>query len=1134
MYFTKHESLFLVQNRDFTQLEKLGLIISFLLLIMADVNAKDFTFKHYNSEDGLSQISILAIHEDQDGFMWFGTRNGLNYFDGHKFTSYFTNPWDANSLPNNVINAITSDDKGILWIGTEAGLCSYDKEFNKFTRYDLKELYKGGWNIASLQFDRNGDLWIGSNFGIHRLQMNTGEVNAVSILAKGPKFKDLHFYSIIEDQDKEIWLAGAPGLFKADLERRNVVIRQAYSFEGETLDYAESIAEIATNKLLVSSKSKVWVVDTKNFKSYTINNNFKGQLDFESRGILNVNDSIAWVGSYAGVMMLDYKNGEYTRWLKQNKDDHLTLSDNSIHSMTLCKNGDIWVGTWSGGLNYYSPYQNIFDVFQHSVKNPTYTLNSDIINSFTEGPDDKIYVATGRGGVNIYNRETGKYEYVLTDENVRRVMFDDERTLWVGTYYNGVIKYDIQTKKSYYFNQQSGDNAIIPASTNHALFKDDNNDIWVGSWNRLYKYNRESNDFTRYSYKVADINDYHIVEQIIKVGSYLWLITNTGVQVFDPEFEKFVKNYRYQEGNRDGLPNDVLFHAIKDRTDKVWIASQGGLSYFIPSTESFYTLTVDDGLPSNMPVCIQVDNSNNLWISTVNGLAMLNQVNMEFRLFDQTNNLQSYTFRESSCFKCKDGSMLFGGMSGYNQFDPDRVKVDPNEPNIVITDLKLFNKIISPEDNPILTRSISKLDTLVLDYYENVVSLTFVAVDYSEPYKNQYAYMMEGFETEWNEIGNSRTATYTNLEPGTYSFKVRASNGDGVWNNKGTTLVVKVIPPIWMTNWFRVMMILLVIFGAVLFYKLRVRYYKQYQVLLKRTVNDRTKELRSINEQLGEKNEEILEQKEEIENQRDSLTETLRHLEKTQEQLVESEKMASVGTITAGLAHELNNPLNYISGLSNPIKRDLKDILENVKDDKKVESEELIIEIYNLLDSMSDGAKKAATIVKNLLDISPRGPRGDNQLFNVNEIINATTLLIRKTHPETEISVDLKDPIEVYGNQVEINQVLINMIQNGMDAIPKEKLGKLEITGKKLLDSYRITISDNGRGMSGDLIQKIFDPFFTTKDPGQGTGLGLYISYSIIKKHGGKIEVDSAEEHGSTFIITLPLPSPAHELKKAN
>ncbi len=1096
-------------------------------------HAMDFTFKHYNSEHGLSQITILSIFEDSDGFIWIGTRNGLNFFDGHEFTRFFNNPWEDNSLSNNVVNAITADKNGVLWIGTEAGLCSYNKEFHQFNRYDLKELYKGGWNITSLQFDDQGNLWIASNFGVHRMDRGSMEIYPVALLTNGPKIEDKHFYQIIKTTIGDVFLAGASGLYKVDPNRLNTVIKQSYSFHEQVLDFAESIAETPDGKLLVSSQSKLWEVNPQNFEARIFNNQYKG-LSFGSRNIIVLDQSTAWVGSYDGVFILDYENGQYIHRLHHIGDDHLSLSDNSVHGMLRCVNGDIWIGTWSGGLNYYSPYQNIFDVFQHSVKNPEYTLNSDIINSFAEGPDGKLYIATGRGGLNIYDESTGTYQYVLTNLNIRRLLFEDESTLWLGTYYNGIVKYDIQTRQSKFYKHQKGDQAIIPANTNHALLKDKNGTIWIGSWNRLYRYDPEKDHFVRYAYKVADINDYHTIEQIIEVGNNLWLITNTGIQVFDPANQKFIRRHQYEPGDRNGLPGDVLFHATIDKTNKLWIAGQGGISYYIPESQSFYTLTVEDGLPSNMPVCLVVDDANNLWISSAHGLSVLNQVNMRFRVFDQTNNLQSYTFREGSCYRCKDGTLYFGGMNGYNKVDPRAVKVDPNKPRIVITDLKLFNKIISPENNPILERSISELDTLVLDYFENVITLDYVAVDYSEPYKNQYAYMMEGFETEWNNVGKLRTATYTNLAPGTYVFKVKASNGDGIWNDQGKSLVIKIIPPIWLTNWFRVMMVLTIVFGVTLFYKLRVRTYKRNQVLLKQTVSDRTRELQEINEQLGEKNEQVLEQKEEIEAQRDSLKETLRHLEQTQEQLVESEKMASVGTITAGLAHELNNPLNYIVGLSDPIKRDLQDVLENVREDKKEESKELIEEINNLLDSIADGAKKAATIVKNLLDISPRGPKSDNQLFSVNEIISATTLLISKTNPNAEIKVELKDQIQIYGNQVEINQVLINMIHNGLDAIPAEKKAIVEVTGEKGSDSYLLSIRDNGIGMSHEIMQKIFDPFFTTKPPGHGTGLGLYISYSIIKKHGGKIDVASTENEGTTFTIRLPLPSSSQVLKKAN
>ncbi len=1109
-------------------------ILQFLLVLILCMShiaygLNPYPFKHYNTENGLSQISILSIYEDMDGFLWFGTRNGLNFFDGHQFEIFYSDPWDENSLKNNVVNTITGDSSGLLWIGTESGLCSYNKEFHQFERFDLNGLNRIEWNISSIAFDNDDNLLITSNLGIHFLDRKTGNIAPV-VVEIDPDQSDYHMYCHHKDDNGNIWFGGANGMYKVNMVRRTTT-KQNISFNNQELKSVESI-ERQGDVLFLSTGKEIWKVNAVTFETISvINNEFQGEI-FESRKMLLLPDDKLWVASYKGVFSLDLESLEYTSRMYHSSDDPRSLSDNSVHAMHLGKNADIWVGTYSGGLNYYSSYQNIFDLHQHSINNPNYSINSNIVNAFEEDSNGILYIATGRGGLNVYNPSTEQYDYLFEELNIRNLYLENDSWLWIGTYYSGIVKMNLKTRETIYYN--SFDSGIIPRNTNHITYQHSNGEIYVASWNKLYLFNSETNRFTQYSHRVSDENDFHIVEKILEVEGDLWLITNAGIHVFNTSKKKFVKEFRHEKGNRNTLPSDVLFWGIIDNNGKIWISSQGGLSYFIPESSTFRTFTTKDGLPSNMLVCMQVDESNNIWISSINGLSVLNQETMKFRRFDQTNNLQSFTFRERSCFKCNDGSLIFGGMNGFNKFQPSAIKHDPNPPDIKITDLMLFNKVISPENNPILERSITRIDTLNLHHFENVIKLSYVAIDYSEPYKNQYAYMMEGYEKEWNYVGTQRTATYTNLAPGEYTFRVKASNGEGTWNEEGTSLSIIIIPPFYQTAWFQSSMIAIIVLGAFAFHKIRLRHHKRAKVHLKNTVAERTLELKLMNTELERKNEEINEQKEEIEAQKDNIEETLRDLQQAKDQLIESEKMASIGILTAGLAHELNNPLNYIAGMADPIKQDLEELTEQIDPSKSDTANELITEIRNLLSMMVDGAQKATSIIRNLLDISPRGPEGVDRLFNLNEIVSATASLISKSNQKIAINVDLKDSIDIIGNQVEVNQVIINIIQNAMDALDSTDHPTINIVGTKSLDSFELSISDNGEGMAPEEYQKIFEPFYTTKAPGKGTGLGLYISYSIIKKHGGKISVESEEGKGTTFIINLPFPAEDQELKQAN
>lgn len=1089
--------------------------------------SNEYRFKHYTSDHGLSQITILSLYEDEHGYIWIGTRNGLNRFDGYDFQVFFSDPWDKNTLSNNHINSLTGDGNGTIWIGTSNGLTAYDQRTRVFTRYQPDQIPEDQtWSVQSLMMDKDDNLWVSSASGLYVLRTGSDELARIEVIKEVNEVTSDYFLGSVQTSDGDLWFGGHNGLMKLVEENGKPALRRIEIRHGlRLMASVNALYQDRPGELWVSEYSYVWRVNLDDLHAEATENRyvFDGvHASFESRGgFIRQDDHHIWVATYSGPILIDTRSLKYVDRLYHDPDNPLSLSDNSIHSMLVSSRNDVWLGSYSGGLNYYSSHQNTFEVFRNSPANSN-SLNSDIINGFEEGPDGQLFVGTSRGGLNSWERKGNVFTSEQEHLNIRHLLMDGDH-LWIGTYFDGLIKKNIRTGQyTFYKNDPSG-KGIDHVYSQYSTLLDHENNLWAGAWNVIYKFDRSTDTFKRYEFQVQDPNAFQIVHHLLQVGEDIWVISNSGIHVFNLPTEKFTRRYQHESANKNSLPTNELNWGITDRKGKIWIASNVGISYFEPETESFQTLTPKDGLPSNMVVCLLADDNNNIWISTANGLTILDQQTMSFRNFSKSNNLQSTTFRNGACYTCQDGSLLFGGSNGFNRIDPTRLRSDPNPPRLVINDLTVFNKPIIPGEGSLIRQDIRYLETLQLPHDQNVFTLTYGAITFLDPDKSEYAYMMEPFESEWNQAGKKRSATYTNLEPGTYTFKVKASNGDGIWTEQPSQLTIVIVPPFWMTIWFQTLMVILVLGMIHLGYYLRIRGVRRNQAVLQRMVDARTRELSEANGELEEKNHEIQAQSEELQAQRDSLEETLSNLQKTQTQLIEAEKMASIATLTAGLAHELNNPLNYIGGMTEPIRRDLKEIEKRMDPDDRSALNDVFNEIERLLDNTTDGVNRATAVVRGLVSISPQGRNlRKNEEFELNEMITSTLSFMEKSSQHIEFKVQLDGILTVKGSKVEINQVLINLVENGIDAVKGKERAKIELVGKVDEDNVMLEVRDNGIGLPEAHQSHIFEPFFTTKSPGMGTGLGLYIAYSIIKKHQGDLQVKSVPGNGTTFTIVLP------------
>jgi signal transduction histidine kinase len=492
-------------------------------------------------------------------------------------------------------------------------------------------------------------------------------------------------------------------------------------------------------------------------------------------------------------------------------------------------------------------------------------------------------------------------------------------------------------------------------------------------------------------------------------------------------------------------------------------------------------------------------------------LSKFNPKTGEFTNFDKSDGLQNNEFNSAACYKTSDGEMLFGGINGFNIFHPENISKNSVIPSVVFSDLKIINKKVYFGDQSPLEKSIVTSNEINLSYHDYIFSIEFAALSFISPHKNKYAYKLEGFDKDWISTDyKNRLATYTNLEGGTYIFRVKASNNDGVWNENGASIIINITPPVWKSWWFRILLFLIVFISAIIFYRLRINAIKTQKDFLEKTVREKTREVVAQKSELEAINEELSASNHELQNQREELKSTLQILQNAQLQIVQSEKMASLGILAAGVAHEINNPLNFIQGgiegLEMYFQQNLKDHLP---------------EVNTFINGIQVGLERAASIVTSMSHYSRNDTKGKSDC-NIQTIIE-NCLVILQNQIKNRIAV-FKDfcpePLIVHGNDGKLHQAMLNILANSVQAINDE--GNIKITTWKENKKIIITVEDNGCGISSENLTKIFDPFFTTKEPGKGTGLGLAITYTIIKEHQGTIEFDSKPGTGTTIKITLP------------
>lgn len=1124
-------------------LKYIWVIILFSGLSSQEQNIK---FKHISIIQGLSQNTVHCIFQDKEGFLWFGTNDGLNKYYGYGFKIYRHQPQDTNSLSDYEVNAILEDSKQNFWIGTDKGLNKLNKLNDQFFNYqhnpeDPNSISCNDINV--LLEDKSGVLWIGTNGGgLNRYD----EKNEKFIHYKYDKDNSQSIcsniiLSICEDKSGNIWIGTDNGLNK--LKRTDEIFIRYYNQD----ENPNSLSGNEVHTIFEDRFGVLWAgtnggglnkfIETDSeFVCYRHdpNNNHTISSD-KIRTIYEDRSGILWIGTYDGLNIFD-RNSERFINFRSDSENPSSISDNEILSIYEDDSGLLWIGTNMGGLNIYDRESVKFSHFKHDPENSN-SLSSNNILSIYEDRNKIVWIGTDNSGLNRYNPENNTFIHFQNEPNnknslcsnkIRAILEDRYGFLWVGTEDCGLTKFDRKNNKfTCYKNDINNPNSI---SNNEiwTIYEDRSGNLWIGTNGGLNKYNRRYERFIQYKHNPNNpfsISNNRVRSIYEDKSGILWIGTDGGgLNQFVPGTETF-NCFKYNPKNPNSLSIDRIWHICEDRFGNLWIGTNGGgLNKFDKSRDLFYHYTMKNGLPSDEIYGILEDHQDNLWISTSNGLSKFDLRIESFRNYDENNGLQSMKFNAGAFFRGSNGEMYFGGINGLNRFNPLYLSTNTYIPPIVITDFKVFGESIVTNNDSQKKHNFNEKNEITLSYNEKIFRIEFSSLHYSSPEKNQYAYMLKGIDEDWNYVNTQFFAAYKNIPPGKYTFYVKGSNNDGVWNEKGTSIKITVKPPFWQSIWFRIAAALLISLSIYQLYRFRIKYIEKNRKELRRLVAEKTLALEKARDELevkvNERTKELIKANEDLKREINERKKSEEERIKLQEQLLQSQKMESIGRLAGGIAHDFNNILAGIMGYA--------ELLQRRFDDSTKEG--------RALEVIVSSSKKASNLTKQLLGFARHGKYNPIPI-KINDRIKETIKVLEKIFEKNiKVIYDLSENINyIEADENQIDQVLTNIIINAKDAMPNG--GRLtfnteniyldtEYTNKfldlKQGNYVKITVTDTGIGMEKEIKDRIFEPFYTTKEKGKGTGLGLSMVYGIVKSHNGQINCYSEYGKGTSFSIYFP------------
>lgn len=1037
----------------------ISLVLSLLLIELSF--AQPYYFRHYQVENGLSNNAVLCSMQDRLGFMWFGTKDGLNRFDGYSFRVFHSDPDNPSGLGSNFIRALCEDKNGKIWVGTDQGIFIFNPDLESFSLFSNKIVNE----VLDIQEDLDGNIWFINNFQLY--QYNIYE-KKIMLVIPNSRFNCSSFRL---GKENSIWIGTTNGdLLAYDTDLKKIQLNPMYSHSPDVeTRWIESIYD--------SGKGYLFVGTTKQgVKRFDISSGVYTDLFIEHeigsdifvRDIMHHRNQEYWFATEAGVFIYNIESNQFTN-LKKQRGHPWAISDNAVY--TLCKDqeGGIWCGTYFGGINYYESSNTFFEkYFPHDGATG---ISGNAVRELTFDDYNNLWIGTEDDGLNKLHLPTGRIAHYQPSDTPQSISFSNIHgllasgdTLWVGTFEHGLDLMDIPSGKVIKHYSIDAEKGMLPNNFIFNIYKTQNKQILLATGNGLLKYNQKERNFQyvrgfpQYIFYTTIFED---SEGTIWVGTW-----RDGLYFSNPKTGKAGK-FLHKMGDQKSLGSNRVNRIFEDSQHSLWVATEGGLCLYEPSSRSFKRYTTKNGLPSNLILAMVEDNDRYLWITTSKGLVRFHPESEDIRVFTKSSGLLSDQFNYNSAQKDDKGNIYFGSVKGLIRFNPANYHQSTYHPPVYITGLQIHNQDleVNSENQTILNQSVTFTDHIYVQHDQSSLSIDFAALSYVSPRMTEYAYKMEGLDKNWTHIRTNRRAYFTKLPPGDYTFRVNVADGAGNFKGKETTLRITVMAPFWATH-FAYVIYLLIAAG--------ITWYLVY----------------SYHSRTRERNRRKLE--------------LIRH---RKEEEVYHAKVDFFTNVT----HEIRTPLTLIKA---PLEKVLK----------KTEEQPLIQKHLQTMDRNTDRLLELTDQLLDFRKIEVQGYKLNFVSVNLNELLTDNYQRFKMVAAQKNIRLKLElpaTPCIAFVDKEALTQIISNLLTNGLKYAKRVII--LHLDEKPDINGMlTVFVKNDGQLIPIHMREKIFDTFVRLKEGGQGSGLGLALARSFAQLHNGELYLALPEDEMNIFVLKLP------------
>jgi signal transduction histidine kinase/ligand-binding sensor domain-containing protein/DNA-binding response OmpR family regulator len=1074
----------------------LAFFVALVFPFMMNGQATEYSFSQLDISKGLSNNQVNCIYKDTRGFMWFGTMSGLNRYDGYSFKTYKHSDQDSTTIMDDHVSLIYEGPDRKIWIRTQSTWNIYDPLTEKVSRRsDLYLLSKGLPidGLVSILKQENDFYFVYADAGIYHYS-DEGKLRQIK-QTRIEKGAPNPITSAALDSKKYLWLVRYNGLLeKYDTEQDKKLV-QTQILQNQPVRFYQGLS------LFIDKEDEIWIYQRSSTlgvfhynpsrNSIQLLNEHSFPLTLSSNtitGIAQDQEGKIWIiTDHGGINIINPERNK-VEVLKTKEGDPTSIAENALYAVYPDNLGIMWLGTYKKGISYYDRNSLQFPLIKHRAADKN-SLPFEDINSFVEDKAGNLWIGSNGGGLIYFDRKKNSFRQYrhqpnnsnsLGNDVIVSLFLDHQDKLWIGTYQGGLDCFDGTTFRHYRHNEK--DPHSIANDNVFAIYEDRNLNLWIGMLNSgLDRLDRSSNKFYHHNLAVPNTLHHDNVTSLTEDSrGNLWIGTSWGIDVLDKASGRFI-NYTAENSK---LSYNSINGILEDNNGHIWIATHRGLNVLPRGSNDFISFSTKDGLPDNAILDIVQDNQKKLWISTKSGLVKIDiiqepgkPIQIHCVNYNEHDGLQGREFNRYAAYKTRSGELIFGGAYGFNLFNPEQLKTNVSEPPVVLTDFQLFNRSVAVgekvNDHLVLQQSISETEQLNLAHHQNDFSIQFAALGYSNAGKTRYAYMLEGFNKDWIiSNGSTRTATYTNMDPGNYTFRIKVSNDDGSWNEHALELALTIAPPFWKTPWAYTFYVILVV-G--LFYFLRKEIIRREQVRMQLQVErqeaHRIKELDEM---------------------------------KTR--------------FFTNVSHEFRTPISLILI---PIQRLIKETAAG--------------EMKNQFELINRNARRLLNMVNELLDFR-RLQENELHLHAtesdviqyIQEVAASFNDMANNKYIEYRYQ-GITNPVVMLFDKDKLERILFNLLSNAFKFTPERGQVKV-VVGIRQAEAgsqLEIQVIDNGIGIPPDQQEKIFERFYQTSSDehilNQGSGIGLSITREFVEMHGGTITVKDEHPKGCCFTVLLPV-----------